>query len=317
MNYCEFQSYICDCVKKRLGEDYKISIYSVLKNNSLEMDALMIQSKTENICPTIYLEKYYGDYCDGSTIDEIVDAILVLYESAREETPSMDMNYFAFEDVKSHIYFRLINDKKNKQLLQNVPHKKYLDLAITFHCLVEAEQEGIKSFMITNHLMELWNVAVDELYQLAKENTPRLFPIKLNTMEEVLESLLYGPKTYENLDNVEDQKIGTSSMSKTLEDTSTNIDMTLLVATNQMGTNGAAVIFYPDFLAKTAKKYQRNLILLPSSIHEFLILPEDEDCCEDYLTNMVLEVNRTEVATEDILSDHIYVYDWLEDKIRC
>lgn len=317
MNYCEFQSYICDRVKERLGEDYTISIYSVLKNNSLELEALMIQSKTENICPTIYLEKYYGDYCNGSTIDEIVDAILALYDSAREQTPSMDMNYFAFEDVKSQIYFRLINNKKNKQLLQNVPHKKNLDLAITFHCLVEANPEGIKSFMITDHLMQLWNADVDELYQLAKENTPRLFPLKVNTMEEVLESLLYGPKAYENMDIVEKQNLVTSSMQKTFEDTSTNADMTLLVATNQMGTNGAAVIFYPDFLAKIAKKYQKNLILLPSSIHEFLILPEDEDCCEDYLTNMVLEVNRTEVATEDILSDHIYYYDWLEDKLRC
>lgn len=317
MNYCEFQSYICDCVKKRLGEDFKISIYSVLKNNSVEMDALMIQSKTENICPTIYLEKYYGDYCNGSTIEEIVDAILALYDSAREQTPSMDMNYFAFEDVKSQIYFRLINYKKNKQLLQNVPHKRYLDLAITFHCLVEAEQEGIKSFMITNHLIQLWNVDVDELYQLAKENTPRLFPLKINTMEEVLASLLYSPKSCGNLNIVDDQKLVTSSMQETFEDASTNADMTLLVATNQMGTNGAAVIFYPDFLAKTAKKYQKNLILLPSSIHEFLILPENEDYCEDYLTNMVLEVNRTEVATEDILSDHIYYYDWLEDKLHC
>lgn len=317
MNYCEFQSYICDRVKERLGEDYKISIYSVLKNNSLELEALMIQSKTENICPTIYLEKYYGDYCNGNAIDEIVDAILALYNSAIEQTPSIDMNNFAFEDVKSQIYFRLINNKKNKQLLQNVPHKRHLDLAITFHCLVESNPEGIKSFMITNHLIQLWNTDVNELYQLAEENTPRLFPLKINTMEEVLESLLYGPKNYENLENVEDQMVGTSSVRKTLEGTSTNTDMTLLVATNQMGTNGAAVIFYPDFLAKTAKKYQKNLILLPSSIHEFLILPEDEDCCEDYLTNMVLEVNRTEVATEDILSDHIYYYDWMEDKLRC
>lgn len=316
MNYCEFQSYVCDCVKARLGEEYKVSIYSVLKNNSLEMDALLIQSGKESTCPTIYLEKYYGDYCNGTQIDEIVDGILALYHSALEQMPSMDRNYFAFEDVKSQIYFRLINYEKNKQLLQTVPHKRHLDLAITFHCLVDADQDGIKSFMVTNSLLKLWDVDLEELYHLAIENTPNLFPLKLNTMEDVLGPLLYDQNASDPCGITNEQSLEIPSMRNSMEDIPNNLDKTILVATNQIGTNGAAVIFYPEFLANTAKKYQKNLILLPSSIHEFLILLEDEDCCEDYLTNMVVEVNRTAVAKEEILSDHVYYYNWQKDELH-
>ena len=142
------------------------------------------------------------------------------------------------------------------------------------------------------------------------KNTQKLFPAHMDTLEHIMEALLRNTHSYQSLFPVTDFE---SELSNIPDDP----NLQIFVITNQYGVNGASVILYPDLLDCIAQKLQSDLYLLPSSIHEFLILPEDEDCCEDYLTNMVLEVNRTEVATEDILSDHIYYYDWLEDKLRC
>ena len=82
-----------------------------------------------------------------------------------------------------------------------------------------------------------------------------------------------------------------------------------MVLTNTQGMHGAGALFYPDQLETIAQQMGTDFFVLPSSVHEVLILPDDGSQDLDSLQFMVREINRTEVAPEDRLSDFVYHYD--------
>ena len=82
--------------------------------------------------------------------------------------------------------YKLINAEKNKGLLEDVPHKDFLDLSIVFQCLVSLEEIGEDaSILINNTHSEMWNVSVEELYQAAMENTHQLCPYEIKDITDV------------------------------------------------------------------------------------------------------------------------------------
>jgi hypothetical protein len=73
---------------------------------------------------------------------------------------------------------------------------------------------------------------------------------------------------------------------------------------------GAGVIFYPNMLKELADYHESDLFIIPSSVHETLIIPDTNMIMDiESLRDMICEVNRTAVADEEILSDNLYVYD--------
>ncbi len=83
----------------------------------------------------------------------------------------------------------------------------------------------------------------------------------------------------------------------------------MMVLTNSNSVNGAAVIFYPEVLEKIGEKMGADYFILPSSVHEVLILPDAGNWSVRDLENMVKEVNNGEVAAKDRLSYDVFNYD--------
>lgn len=82
----------------------------------------------------------------------------------------------------------------------------------------------------------------------------------------------------------------------------------LYVVTNSTSMNGFSTIFYPKFLDTLASEVGRFFIL-PSSLHEALIVPETLGTDVESLYQMVCEINKTQVAPADRLTDNVYWYD--------
>lgn len=87
----------------------------------------------------------------------------------------------------------------------------------------------------------------------------------------------------------------------------------LYVITNTMKNLGAGALVNHS-VQKALYEYfnGKNLYILPSSIHELLILPEDDSFPRsvEELLSMVKAVNGTEVAEDDFLADHVYYFDF-------
>lgn len=296
MNYGEFLEYVRDGISKILGEESNVYVHKVLKNNNIELDALAVTQPGSNVSPTIYLNEYYNDYLDGMKLGEIVNDIYDLYEEHRGKM-EFDIEIFKdFEKIKKRIAFKVINAASNQKLLEDVPNIPLLDLAIVFYFIVDSDFLGSATALIHNMHLELWNINEKELYKIAMENTPKILNYELRNMNEIIREMI----SSEIKGEIPDIAF------KEVEDSKGRIKMYVL--TNSQKVNGAACILYDGILANFASKHGKDLYILPSSVHEVILVLDEDEIKKEDLDNMVREVNRIEVDEGDILSDHAYIY---------
>lgn len=90
----------------------------------------------------------------------------------------------------------------------------------------------------------------------------------------------------------------------------------LYVMTNRSQTFRASCMLYDSALEDFAKSQGCNVVILPSSIHEVLLLKHEKGMDFKDMREMVMEINRNEVPEEDVLSDSVYLYDWKKKEIQ-
>ncbi|MDE6852879.1 MAG: hypothetical protein K2J67_10430 [Lachnospiraceae bacterium] len=293
MTYCRFQKCLEEQLKKQLPEDCRTSIRKVVKNNDLQLDSLVILSEQVTISPNFYLQQFYEKYLQGASVEELVDEILEMYENAKQMMGNDPID-LSLDACRDRIVYHLASGEKNSKRLENVPSIPFLDMVITFHILMIEEENGIGSIMIRNALQQEWKISTRQLFQLAEENTMRLFPLQIHSMEEMLSQL--EEEHPELAEEYPEEAIRSQGYQETL------------VVTNQKGINGAAVLLYPDCLARLEKQCAGDYYILPSSIHELLVLPDRAGIARSDLQRMVWEVNEHCVKPDEILSDHVYHY---------
>lgn len=297
-DYDLFVMRITELVKETMGEEYDVRVCKVLKNNSLELDSLVILKKGEKASPNIYLLSYYESYLEGTEIRKLVNRICASYQSYMADFQAPDFSY-SFEDIKSKIIYRLVNYEQNKKLLENSPHIKYLDLAITFHCLVQNSDNGISTIRVTNEHMKLWSICLKELKDYAVNNTKHIFPPVIRSMDEVILDIQRA-ECAEHTDQMH------SEMSEGILCQTSRQQMYIL--SNSIGVNGATCLIYNNILKEFSSKLKTDLFILPSSIHELILLPFHKSLSKRTLMEMVYDVNRTQVAKDEVLSDKVYYY---------
>lgn len=125
----------------------------------------------------------------ATTPQEIISDILEIYHTHKTDH-KIDVSFFTdYDKVKSRIVFKLINYERNRELLADIPHYRYLDLAIVFNCLLESDFPGNATILIRNQHMKFWSITKDDLYALALSNTPRLLQYDLRNMSEFIKEL--------------------------------------------------------------------------------------------------------------------------------
>ena len=301
MTYEFFKKAIREAVQSRLPEGCETQLHTILKNNGTCLDALIIRESQKNISPTIYLRQFYQEYQNGAHLEQLANHILSLYEQHRFNN-RIDLSPFQdFHSIKSSIVFRLINYKENEELLQDIPHIPYLDLAIVFYDLFSTDsatspalfQDNCASMLIHNHLLSYWHITQEQLFLVASRNTPKLFPHKLCNLTDLVDEYLLshdlsekGEFCNEDLEN----------------------DLPIYVLTNDRQIHGAGCMLYSKLLEKYAEKWHRDLYVIPSSIHEVLLVPDNKNTSSQELEQIVREVNATQVEQEDFLSNHVYYF---------
>lgn len=291
-NFC---SIIKNDIQKELGDCFTVSIRPTLKNNGTTLTGLVITEEGCNIAPTIYLDFYYQEYAGGRTgLKEIEHGILECHRSSRPKSGSFDLSGFTkWETAKSRLACKLVNYNDNQELLKTTPHEKFLDLAVVCYYLVDMDCPA--TILIQDRFPALWGKDRNEVIQTAKENTFRLFPPNIRNMGDVIKELMGGM----DLCGL-DSGAGTS----------------MYVLTSQTKMNGSIGILCPDLLKNFADEIQDDFYIIPSSIHEVLLVPAGETAGDGReLSEMVREVNRTQVEKEETLSDHVYFYSRETDRI--
>lgn len=292
----EFYEEVRMRVSEWFGEGCSAELRDFRKNNGIVLCGLVVETEGSKVMPTVYLNAYYDQYQRGMKLEEAVDDIVRLIADDSGTAPVELDKVLDFENVRGLVVCRLINLEANRELLQELPHRPFQDLAVIYALMLGENGAGKVTAVVQNDHMELWGVTEEELYRAAIENMPKLFPVHLNSIKNVMKEIAKDSMGDLYCEELLDALLG-------------EVTCPLYVLSNVDGIYGAAVMLYPDVLQHTAKALGADLIILPSSIHEVLVYA-DHDGRPDYesLAQMVRCINRTEVQAEDVLSGSVYRY---------
>ena len=215
-----------------------------------------------------------------------------------EERTTADLCSYA--RMRECLSLQLMPAEGNEELLEKVPHIRYKDLALVFRFVFPGSPGEEASVLLTLDLLRVYGVTPRQLTEDAFLICPANRPLTVRNMEEVL----FGPTG----DGVTWADEGRCSM-EPHNNAPDAPDGSLWVISSAAGRYGAAAVFYPGALEDIARKLGCGYYLIPSSVHEMLAVPDPMCMGAEPLDQMVENVNATEVAEEDRLTDHCYHYD--------
>ena len=303
MDFKEFVKEVSEKIRDFLPDwlkDAEIKINEVTKNNGLKLTGLTIRNEDSNISPTIYLESFYERFKEGAmNLGEVMQAIA---NTRAEHEPSHDFNVGYLTDIDSirdRITCKLVNRDLNTEFLENRPYTVVEDLAIVYMVDLGNNGSGRMTAGITDSLMETYGITKEELHNIAMDNLSRA-DISFRSMWDVLSELnpvMFSPDNEEMRAEVEPSPMHIL----TIRDT----------------TFGAAAVLDTATMDDIAQKLGGDYVVIPSSVSEVIIVPINPEMTMSnrQLNEMVHEVNETELAVEDRLSDHVYMYDAKEHEL--
>ena len=291
MNKSTFNETIKSLVERRLGDNYIVELQKVLEVN-ITLTALIIRKANCTIGVTIYIDSLYEEYrATGEEVSYLVSKLLSHYHAEIVEASLSVSDLDVLKDKRSvfhRIFYKVINRDKNQELLKKVPHIQIVensDLVLIFCILVDESKDMRATTIITDYLMDHFNFSLGELITVAKENTPKLFPATFRSMSEVFADLI---PIFPAPDEPNDF---------------------MWVLSNTRNINGASCMYYEHMLESIARRLNGNFFVLPSSLHEVIIVKDDNGVDTSFLCEMVKEVNQTSVEEEDFLSDIVFYYN--------
>lgn len=298
-----FADEVASGIMKYFPENRQIQcrVVETMKNNNVTRVGITFHDQGEKVGPVIYMEPYREAATDGRPMSEIMREIAGIASRSMDKTELFgSLDYGDYESVKEYLSVTLINGRDNRQMLSRMPHRQMGDLALILELKFPME-EGIGSIKVSREMAELWAVDKDTLFAQAQENGLKAEPPSLQRMEDTMLSLALGSEAAENLlENPAPEEVPSQ----------------LYVLSNMSKNKGAAVLSYPGVLEKADQLFPKGFYILPSSIHELLIVPKSPEIDPKELGEMVRAVNRAEVAKEEQLSDRVYEYDREAGTIR-
>ena len=279
-------------VKKKAGGAFNVRMAKAVKNNGVKLAGISVSDPGINVGPCIYLNSYYEEYIDGKVdISETAENVYRQLIGHMDDFRGINLEGFCrWETVRNNIYAKLVNAEMNKELLADVPYRQFLDLAVVYYVRLEggSGDGGLSSILIHNSHMGMWQEEERSLYRESIKNMRMDGGASFEDMGTVVRSMLAG-------------EMGLAE----------NVPSPggMYVLTNRHKLFGAAELLDGDTLKEIGDRLGGDFIVLPSSVHETIIIPADSAPPSTVLAAMVREINATQVGIEERLSDHAYLYE--------
>ena len=292
LSYKEFQESLRESISLELNKQgtYHCELKHIQKNNVV-LSGLSIRQDGKASAPIIYLNDFYQSYLKGMPLKQIRRQLMEFYQS--QEIPEFDHANFAdYGRMRDKLRVRLVNKENNQAYYKMGPYRLHPMGAEVIYVEVEKNGSGKMCMQVTNAMAELWKVPKEELFKTALENTQNTDKVKFQSMNEVISEMMIG--------NAEE-----------------DLNSPMYVLSNKDNQYGATVSLYPNVLKQISKQIGSDYYILPSSVHELLILrKKDCDITEKELRSMVREINQSFVSSEEILGNEVFEYRADRDKVK-
>ncbi|MDE6603290.1 MAG: hypothetical protein K2K90_14300 [Lachnospiraceae bacterium] len=295
MDYEIFKEVVKGSFLSYMPESYQgmeVRVESVDKvNRKLDGLSLLANNGKTMISPTLYINDMYEKYLKTedlqATLREAAEAMDEVFKEAT--IPPLDIS-----TAKDNIIFQLVNTVQNEDMLKNKPHREFHDLSVMYRWVVSVEEKQMSTIVINNSLAESLGMDEEQLFKAAAENTRRIMPPVVQSMNEVMRDIFVADGMPKEL---ADLMVGEQEP-----------EMTMWIITNESKIDGAASMLYEDKLHNLAESVGTDLYILPSSVHEVIAVSVEMGEPEE-LAQMVSEVNMAQVELGERLSNQVYHYD--------
>ncbi|MCR5341686.1 MAG: DUF5688 family protein [Saccharofermentans sp.] len=301
MDYDEFKERVMNEFIDYLPERYSdcvLELHQVPKLNEV-LTGIAIKPREPCkafIAPTFYMERLYSQYEESGSFERTMSDQAIYLEESIKFIPKNILS-LDFSKVKEKIVFQIVNTADNVEMLIKCPHRNFEDLSVVYRAITGISNSGVSGFLITNDIAEVEGLTENELYQFAFENTKRLFPFKSERIEVIMRRLMRRWGADE-----EEIKEAFPGYTKT------PLKERVYVVTNKHDFFGANALLYNDVIADVAKKIGTDCYILPSSVHDLIVLSTEIYYKQNKLANIVKTTNNESVRPSERLSDSVYMY---------
>ena len=286
MEYREFVGVFQRRVQEKMGNDIRIETVKVSKNNQADREELTCKSRESNMNPGIMLEEFYGIF-QKAGMEECVEKAVEIF-GCRERVSNRKL-FGIWESAGCRVMPELVNEKWNHEGLEKIPHTLFLDLAVIFRFRIRESESMDVVITVTESIMKYWGISQEELCAAAFRNL-RKEPYKIERLSDVLSELL-GMEGMEMPEMEEEEK-----------------KLPMFVLTNLKKVKGSSGMLRTGLLQEFAEKKNSSFFILPSSVHELLLIPDDGRISAGELRVMVHDINREIVRKDEWLSDEVYYF---------
>lgn len=294
MDLEEFAQAVLTAVRNKADGAFSADVVMNMRNNGIKLTGISAASPDSNVGPVVYLEGYFREYeKERMGIGEIAEAVYQQIMEHKDDLRDINLdNLRQWEAIRCNIYAKLINAEMNRELLEIVPHRLFLDLAVVYYIRMDgmmAGTVGSSSILIHRNHMEMWGKEEEDLYQA--------FAVNMR---------LEGKPLFENMAVL--LKRMAPQIMEVLNDDGNPV-LSTYILTNQCRYFGAAELLDRHIIQEIGNWLEEDFVILPSSVHETIIIPLSKAPEYSELKGMVREVNREQLDLQERLSDHVYIYD--------
>ena len=288
-NMNDFTKAVETDLTERLEDRYpgiKVEHAFVEKAQGESYNGMRLHLPEQSVAPVLNIEKFYDQVTTTVPYSEVIEDMTYFAMKALDESQQISVEPFSnYDEMKEKLTMQAIPIKGNEEMLIKTPHQQMADIAIIYRFIVGETERGTMSTVVTNDMITTYGITADELHADAAQAMKYEHPYEIRPLFDVLGAMSPDFAENEQPDNM------------------------LYVATYPSAMYGAGSIGHPDFMEDAAVVMRGSFFILPSSIHEVLLLPDDGTVKYQELLAMVTNINEAMVSPEERLTDNVYHYD--------
>lgn len=278
----EFRDYLPPTLKSEITVEKS----SVIKMNDKKHIGICIRRTGVPIAPNIYLDDMYTAFTMGADFEQLMYKLVATYLESLQHSPCP--SDFEGNDIRdsARCGLRLLSASRNRRYLSEHVNKDFgLGLVLTADFCIPDNNGGEWRTTISWDLMDEIGIGVEEFF------SDIIFSNSINYPAMLCE---FNLEPTNEINRLHDEHIDTGM---------------LYVLKTTRHCHGAVAIAYPGVLERIADAFDSSFYVVPSSVHEVIIVPEDFDVKPEALTAMLVDANETVVAPDDVLSNNLMYYD--------
>lgn len=301
LNYEEFKQEIRDNLIPRMGDKYSDCVFEEMEVNKagkvkdgFGINSLTKKKKNKSIMPTLYFDDLYRDYLVHGDMELVLDCVTKAMLKGMKEGKHI-IKAIDIEKGPERVLFQLLNVNEYQSLLNEVPHRRFLDLAVIYRWAINVSSDGFSSTIINYEMAEKYGLSEDDLYEMAFYNTRKYFPPVINSMDDIVFNMV--------MRNGATAKEAREVISRIPEENK------MFFITNGCSKIGAVVLLYNDIFRSMARRLGSDLYVVPLSSAEIMVMPVNSDNDIEKIAESFMRLNEVQFEDEDFISDNIYYFD--------